>query len=162
MQKFLLYLILALALLGAADAGYLLVQTVSGSSVVCPSVPIGRFNLNQCNIVLATPYAKFLGLPLALYGLGAYLLFVVLILYELTRSFDYGGNVIQKRKWPAVKILTYLSGAGVLISAYFIYLQFFVIKAICFYCLASATIITLIFILSVAYNLKYSIRQPAD
>lgn len=145
MKKFLLISVLLLALAGTIDAGYLLVQTVSGGAVVCPSVPVGRFNLNQCNIVLATSYAKFLGLPTALYGLAAYLFFVILVLYELT-----------SRRLFTIKLLLYLSGIGVLISAYFIYLQFFVINALCFYCLTSATIMTLIFILSVAYNLKYS------
>ena len=143
MKKFLIFTILFLALAGAADAGYLLVQTVSGKAVVCPSVPVGRFNLNQCNIVLATPYAKFLGLPTALYGLVAYLFFAILVLYELTN------------RWPgAVKFLMYLSGLGVLISAYFVYLQFFVINALCFYCLISAAIIILIFTLSVFYLRK--------
>ena len=146
MKKFLLYSILFLALAGAADAGYLLVQTVSGKAVVCPSVPVGRFNLNQCNIVLATPYAKFLGLPTALYGLVAYLLFAILILYELN-------------KMRTMKILMYLSGAGFLVSFYFIYLQFFVINALCFYCLTSATAMTLIFIGSVAYNSRYSFLE---
>lgn len=142
MKKFLLYTILFLALAGAFDAGYLLIQTISGKAVICPNVSVGRFNLNQCNIVLATPYAKFLGLPTALYGLIAYLFFAILILYELN----------NKR---TMKILMYLSGAGVLISAYFIYLQFFVIKALCFYCLLSAVTMTLIFALSVVYNSRY-------
>jgi len=145
MRKFLLYTILFLTLVGAVDAGYLLVQTVSGKAVVCPSVPIGRFNLNQCNIVLATPYAKFMGLPTALYGLVAYLFFTILVLYGLVRE-----------RPNAVKFLMYLSGFGVLISAYFVYLQFFMINALCFYCLTSATVMTLIFILSIAYNNRYS------
>ncbi|MDO8743230.1 MAG: vitamin K epoxide reductase family protein [Candidatus Azambacteria bacterium] len=145
MKKFLIFTILFLALAGAVDAGYLLIQTVSGKAVVCPSVPVGRFNLNQCNIVLATSYAKFLGLPTALYGLGAYLFFAILVLYELTN-----------RRPGAIKLLMYLSGFGVLISAYFIYLQFFVIEAICFYCFISASLMTLIFILSIAYNSRYS------
>ena len=156
MRKFLIYFLLILALLGAADAGYLLVQTVSGKAVICPNVPIGRFNLNQCNIVLATPYAKFLGLPVALYGLIAYLLFAILVLEEFVYLFSYSKNIIQKRKWRTTKILMYLSGAGFLISLYFIYLQLFVIKALCFYCLLSAIIMTLIFALSIVYNAKYS------
>jgi len=144
MKKFLLYTVLFLALTGAFDAGYLLVQTVRGGAVVCPSVPIGRFNLNQCNIVLATPYAKFLGLPTAFYGLAAYLFFAILVLYELNNG-----------RLSAIKLLMYLSGAGVLISAYFVYLQVFVIGAICFYCLISAVLMTLIFTLSAVYNRRY-------
>lgn len=160
MKNFLLYSILFLALAGAVDAGYLLIQTVSGKVVVCPSVPIGRFNLNQCNVVLATPYAKFLGLPTAFYGIVAYLLFSILVLYELNKVVYYESysifNTQMKMKWKSMKILTGLSAIGVLISAYFIFLQFFVIKALCFYCLISASLMTLIFILSAAYNIKYS------
>jgi len=145
MRKFLLCTILSLALIGAIDAGYLLVQTIGGGAVVCPSVPIGRFNLNQCNIVLATPYSKFLGLPIAFYGLVAYLTFLVLVLGALTK------------KWPAAKkLLLYLSGFGFLASLYFVYLQFFVIEAICFYCLISAALMTLIFALSAVYNISNS------
>ena len=145
MRKFLLCTILSLALIGAIDAGYLLVQTIGGGAVVCPSVPIGRFNLNQCNIVLATPYSKFLGLPIAFYGLVAYLTFLGLVLGALTK------------KWPAAKkLLLYLSGFGFLASLYFVYLQFFVIEAICFYCLISAALMTLIFALSAVYNISNS------
>ena len=145
MEKFLLYFLLILALLGAADAGYLIIQSVSGGAVICPIVSVGQFNLDQCNVVLATTYGKFLGMPTALYGLIAYLFFAILVLYLIVS------------KWlGALKILLYLSGLGFLISLYFIYLQFFIIKALCFYCLISATIMTLIFILSIVYNKRYS------
>ena len=151
MARFLLIFIFILSLIGAVDAGYLLVQTVSGKAVICPSIPVGRFNLNQCSVVLATSYAKFLGLPTAFYGLVAYLFFAILALYALTE------------KWRnAVKLVLYLAGLGFLISLYFVYLQIFIIKALCFYCLISAANMILIFIVSVAYNLRYSIRQPAD
>ncbi len=150
MKKLLLYAILFLVLAGAVDAGYLLIETMSGAAVVCPSIPIGRFNLNQCNIVLATPYAKIFGLPNAFYGLVAYLFFAILVLYELTHG------LTRKRTTNAIKLLSYLSGLGILVFLYFIYLQFFVIEAICFYCLLSASIMILIFTLSAAYNIKYS------
>ena len=158
MRKILLYLILFLAIAGAVDAGYLLVETMRGAAVVCPNVPVGRFNLNQCNIVLSSSYAKFLGLPTALYGFVVYLVFFILILYEIKKHVYYESYSIQNKqiRWRPTKILTGLSGVGVLISAYFVYLQFFVIDALCFYCLVSVAIMTLIFILSAVYNFKYS------
>ena len=148
MKKFLLYTILFLALAGAVDAGYLLLETMRGTAVVCPNVPIGRFNLNQCNIVLATPYAKIFGLPNALYGLAAYLFFTILVLYELIHG------LTRKRTTNAIRLLSYLSGFGILVFLYFIYLQFFVIEALCFYCLLSAVTMILICILSVFYLRK--------
>ena len=141
MKKFLLYSILFLTLAGAVDAGYLLIETAKGLAVVCPNVPVGRFNLNQCNIVLATPYAKIFFLPNAFYGLGAYLFFAILVLYELNK----------KHKTGSIKFLSYLSAFGILIFVYFIYLQIFIIEAFCFYCLLSAFIMILIFISSVFY-----------
>lgn len=149
-----LVILLILALAGAFDAGYLLIQTVSGGAVICPNVSIGKFNLNQCNIVLATPYAKIFGLPTAFYGLVVYFAFVILILYELNKQ-------NTQNKWGAIKILSILAGAGVLISAYFVYLQFFVIGAICFYCLISAVTMILIFVGSVMYNFRYSAPEGA-
>ncbi len=145
MKKFLLYAILFLTLAGAVDAGYLLIETTGGAAVTCPNIPIGRFNLNQCNIVLATPYAKIFGLPNALYGLVAYLFFAILVLYELNK----------RRTTNVIKLLSYLSSFGFLVFIYFVYLQFFVIKALCFYCLLSASIMTLIFVLSILYNSRY-------
>ena len=81
-----------------------------------------------------------------LYGLVAYLLFGLLALYEL----------VQKKQTGTMKPLAYFSGLGVLAFVYFVYLQFFVIKALCLYCLVSALVMALIFALSVAYNVKYS------
>ncbi len=146
MKSLVLTSILILSLIGALDAGYLLIKTLESQPVACPSVPVGRFNLGQCNIVLFSSYAKTMSLPNALYGLVAYLLFGLLALYEL----------VQKRQTGAMKPLAYLSGLGVLAFVYFVYLQFFVIKALCLYCLASALIMALIFALSIAYNAKYS------
>ena len=146
MKRILLIILLFLALAGVLDAGYLLIETMGGATVTCPNVPFGRFNLNQCNIVLATPYAKIFGLPNALYGLVAYLFFAILVLYELNK----------RRTTNAIQLLFYLSGLGILIFVYFVYLQLFVIEALCFYCLLSAITMTLIFVLSAAYNKKYS------
>ena len=145
MQKFLLYFLLALSLLGVIDAGYLIVESAGGKPVICPSVPVGRFNLDQCNIVLTTPYAKFLGMPTALYGLVFYLFSAVLVLY-----------VLSSQWLGALKILLSMSGLAFLVSLYFVYLQFFIIKALCFYCLISAAITTLIFTVLIAYNSRYS------
>lgn len=146
-MKLLLYFLLVLSLFGAADAGYLVIQSASGQAVFCPSISVGDLNLADCNIVLTTSYAKAFGLPVAVYGLTAYLLFAVLVLYEL-----------KNRAAATMKLLAAFSGFGVLVSAYFIYLQFFVINALCFYCLVSSGLITLIFIGTVVYNFRYSAK----
>lgn len=153
MKKIILISILILSLVGAVDAGYLLVKTLESQPVACPSVPVGQFNLGQCNIVLFSSYAKTLSLPNALYGLMVYLLFGLLALYELIQKKQAG------RQADVMKPLAYLSGLGVLAFVYFVYLQFFVIKALCLYCLASAIVMTLIFTLSIAYNAKYSSHE---
>ena len=159
-MKPLLYFLLVLSLLGAADAGYLVIQSVSGQAVFCPSISVGGLSSADCNIVLATSYAKVFGLPVAVYGLAAYLLFAVLVLYELKVRFTL--QTFSEKKFggraATMKLLAAFSGFGVLVSAYFTYLQFFVINALCFYCLVSSGLITLIFIGTVVYNFRYSAK----
>ena len=61
-------------------------------------------------------------------------------------------------RWPS-RLLTWLSGVAVLFTGYLTYLELFVIRAICWYCVGSAVIITLIFLLAIT-DLRQS-RQLA-
>jgi len=87
--------------------------------------------------VTTSAYSKVFGLPLALYG-AAYYLFMLII------SVFY----FDTKNEPAFKILKYVPVTGFLASAYFVYLQLFVIHALCTYCVISAITSTTLFILS--------------
>ena len=119
-----LYVVAALlSLLGLADALYLTIEHVTGQSVRCTIV-------HGCSEVLSSPYAVVAGIPLAAVGAAAY--FTVFSLAILT-LFGYG---------IAGKLLLPLVGAMFLVTLWLIYLQAFVIREFCQYCLLSAAITT--------------------
>jgi uncharacterized membrane protein len=112
------------ALLGLADAAYLTVEHMSGQSVRCMIV-------SGCDEVLQSSYATVAGgVPVAAVGLAAY--FTAFSLATLA-AFGYEG---------ARKLLTPLVAVMFLATLWFLYLQAFVIKAFCTYCLISATVTT--------------------
>jgi len=120
MKKF--YAITALlSLLGLADAIYLTVEHVTGQSVKCTII-------SGCSEVLSSPYAVVAGVPLAMIGAAAY--FAVFALATLA-AFGYR---------IAATLLTPLVVAMFLVSLWLIYLQAFVIREFCQYCLFSAAV----------------------
>jgi len=110
-----------LALVGLTDALYLTVQHFTGHNVPC-SVTGG------CEEVLTSPYAVVAGIPLAALGAAAY--FSAFSLSTLA-AFGYRS---------AAKLLLPLAAIMVLVSAWLFYLQAFVIRAFCQFCLLSAGI----------------------
>ena len=119
-----LYAVAALlSLLGLADALYLTVEHVTGQSVRCTII-------SGCSEVLSSPYAVVAGIPLAMIGAAAY--FTVFSLATLA-AFNYR---------IAGTLLTVLVTAMFLVSLWLIYLQAFVIREFCQYCLLSAAITT--------------------
>jgi len=123
-----LYAVAALlALIGLADALYLTIEHVTGQSVRCTI-------LSGCSAVLSSPYAVVRGVPLAAIGAAAY--FSVFSLAILT-LFGY----------PKVSgLLLALVVAMFAVSLWLVYLQAFVIREFCQYCLFSALITTTILV----------------
>jgi uncharacterized membrane protein len=90
-----------------------------------------------CVTVQLSPYARFLGVDVALIGLLGYLVMLGLAMTSLQPRFAAGG-------WP-VQWLALLSGGAFLFALYLTWLELFVIHAICRWCVASAVITTLVF-----------------
>ncbi len=96
--------------------------------------------IGDCHKVQASEYAKIGGIPLAVFGLLMY--FGLLALHTAA---TWG----PLRALPILRVwLTVLAGSGVLYSVYLTYLELEVIHAICIYCVTSASIVTLIAIVS--------------
>ena len=112
-----------LSMLGLADALYLTIEHVTGQSVKCTII-------SGCSEVLSSPYAVVAGIPLAAVGAAAY--FIVFSLATLA-AFGYRA---------AGTLLTPLITAMFFVSLWLIYLQAFVIREFCQYCLLSAAITT--------------------
>ncbi len=128
--KWVLMCLVLVSLLGIADAAYLSYTALTGTPVACKLI-------EGCNVVAQSPYSRVFGVPLALFGLAYYI--VVLL----------GSLLLMKR--PALLLRRFallFAMAGLLLSAYFTYLQAEVIGAFCIYCLISAAATIMIFILS--------------
>ncbi len=110
-----------LSLVGLADAMYLTVQHVTGESVRCTIV-------SGCSEVLSSQYAVVGGTPLALIGAAAY--FMVFALATLAA---FGYRVVGAA-------LNLLVASMFAVSLWLTYLQAFVIRSFCQYCLLSAVI----------------------
>ena len=119
------------SLVGLADSIYLTVEHVSGRSVQCTIV-------SGCSEVLSSPYATVRGVPLAAIGTLAY--FTVFSLATLA-AFGYRGTG---------KLLTFVIGAMFLTTLWLLYLQAFVIRHFCQFCLLSALVTTVLTVLALA------------
>jgi uncharacterized membrane protein len=100
-----------------------------------------------CETVQSSRYAFFVGIPVAVWGVGAYLVLLVLALIGLQPGL--GG-----KRWVGLALFGAAS-AGVLFTAYLTYLEAYVIHAWCQWCLVSAALVTLIFLSSIP-GLRYA------
>lgn len=125
------------SLVGLGDAIYLAVEHVAGRSVKCTLV-------SGCSEVLSSQYASVAGVPLALIGAGAY--FAVFSLATLA-AFGYKGTG---------KLVTFVVALMFITSLWLIYLQAFVIKAFCQFCLLSALVTFILTGLMVAIVVRES------
>ena len=135
-----------LALCGVLVSVYLLLYKLGVlGSLVCGAA-------NECERVQASRYAEFLGLPVAAYGVGGYVVLLGIALYGLGES--------QVGSTAPTRWLAGFSAVGVLFSAYLLYLELFVIHAICRWCSVSGVLILAICAVSVAALARPS-RAPA-
>jgi len=118
------------SLIGLVDSIYLTVEHLAGISVKCTIV-------HGCSEVLSSPYASVRGVPLALIGASAY--FIVFSLATLA-GFGYKS---------AGKLLPVVVGVMFLTTLWLFYLQAFVIKAFCQFCLLSALVTLVLTVLVV-------------
>lgn len=93
-----------------------------------------------CDTVQHSPYAWIMGIPIPTLGAGAYVLLILLGILAW-------GESERQESW----LLAFfgVSMVGLLFSAYLTYLELFVIHAICSWCVISAVIQLLVFVLAV-------------
>jgi uncharacterized membrane protein len=127
-----------LAILGAADALYLFIYKLTGNSQMC----LGN---GGCHNVNFSPYSEIYGIPVAVFGLSAYLAILCILVLEARLN-------IAKENGPLA--IFGISLGGVAFSAYLTYLEIYIIHAICPFCVASAILITFLFILAIIRLVK--------
>ncbi len=99
-------------------------------------------SVGSCETVNTSKWALFLGFPVAAWGVFFYIAVFVLSLAGTFERFE---------RMPGISwILVLLSTVGLIFSAWLTYLELAVIHAICIWCVISAILVTMIFVLSVA------------
>lgn len=109
-------------------------------------------SVGSCETVNTSRWSELLGLPVAAWGLGAYVAMLGLALAGLQPSLAESRAV----SWALVA----LSGWSVLFSGWLTYVELFVLRALCVYCVTSAVLVTLIFLASLAD--LYGTRRVAE
>ncbi|MBI5742430.1 MAG: vitamin K epoxide reductase family protein [Candidatus Niyogibacteria bacterium] len=146
MKKWLPILIMIIAAIGLIDSGYLTWGYYSGAQLKCTI-------FEGCNTVLTSGYSALFGnIPNALLGMIYYgFILFLLTVYLVERVYPVksaeGGAEQFNGARIALQAATALVAVGVLFSAYFVYLQLYVIGAICIYCMVSAADTALLTIL---------------
>src|SRR5213083_1467551 len=131
-----------LALVGLFVALYLWLHALGyGGAIKCGAS-------GGCEVVQTSPWAVFLGLPVAFYGVVGYLAILVVAIVALRPA------ALSQPRWS--KWLVVLATVGFGFTLYLTYLELFVIHAICRWCIGSAVIITAIWIVSLL-----SLKSPA-
>ena len=126
-------IVAALALAGIFVALYLLLYKIG---------IIGNLScsIGSCETVNTSKWAVLLGAPVAAWGVVFYVVMFSLALVSLQDG--YADSYAMSR------LLVLVSGIGVAFSAWLTFLELFVIHAICQWCVISAIIVTLIFVVS--------------
>jgi uncharacterized membrane protein len=114
---------IAICFIGILVSSYLLYARLSGGELIC--------GVSSCNTVNSSDYSVLLGVPLSAWGLLFYGGMIFLLLVRKYKLFYFGSIV------------------GVIFSAYLTFLEFFVIKAWCQWCLLSAWLTVCLFVVGV-------------
>src|SRR3989344_1146827 len=135
--NWLIFTFLVVSFLGFLDATYLTAQHYTGAIPPCVLT-------TGCETVLTSEHSVIFGIPTALLGSVYYILLFLLAILSLD----------VKRE--IIRLAAFLTPIGFLASSWFVYLQLFVIKEICSYCIVSATISTILIILRLFILIKSS------
>ena len=96
--------------------------------------------VGSCETVNTSRWATFLGLPVAAWGIGAY---VALFALSMAGTADrYAGSQTIS------VLLVAIAAWSVLFSAWLTYLELFVIHAICIWCVVSAVLLVVILVVA--------------
>lgn len=124
------------ATLGFVDATYLAIKYFQHEAPACSL-------LKGCEQVTTSAFAAILGIPVAL--LGALFYFALILLFVL---------YLDSKKSIFLNLAQLFTVVGFLFSLYLIFLQLFVLKALCMYCLFSATTSTILVLLACILKLS--------
>lgn len=143
MDKKLYWGSVALSAIGLAISVYMTIYKIWNNDSLC-------LGSGDCSTVNASPYSEIYGIPVAAVGVLGYLAILVLLLMETRGSKFFAAN--------GPLAVFGLSVGGFAFTVYLVYLEIYIIKALCPFCVASQAIMTILFVLS----LIRVIRQSAN
>jgi uncharacterized membrane protein len=105
---------------------------------------VGNLNcsIGSCETVNLSRWSIFLGAPVAAWGVGFYAVMFVLSVASLQDRYAHSAGMS--------KLLALASGGGFLFTIWLTYLELLVIHAICQWCVISAIIVTMMFVIAMA------------
>jgi uncharacterized membrane protein len=140
-ERFNRYAFPILSIIGFGVALYLAYVETQEVAAICG--PVG-----DCNAVQQSPYARLFGvLPVGVLGAVGYIAILVCWFWGHLRK-----DWLAQKAPLAVFVMTLF---GLIFSIYLTYLEPFVIKAVCAWCLTSAVIISLLYFLSIPPLIKH-------
>ena len=142
-----------IAVAGLGVAAYMSWAELTGNDTVCPGHTEDATGepgtiIVDCGFVQKSIYASFFGIPVALLGIAGYLGILAVWLLEDRLAF--------LKDYSAVLVFG-MALFGFLFSAYLTYTELFIMYTVCTWCLASAALMTLIFIIALV-QLVHSMR----
>lgn len=131
-----LYLLsLALVVVGLVISGYLSYVKLTEVPMVC----VQNSDVFNCEVVQSSAYSRIAGIPIAWFGFAVYIALFVLLLLQ---------NRIPFLKENGVLVVFGITLFAWLYSMYLVYLQFFVLQALCPWCLGHEAVMTILFIVT--------------
>ena len=126
-------IIAALALAGVGLATYLAMYKLGMIGTLACSI-------GQCETVNLSKWSTLFGVPVAVWGLGFYVALFLVAFLGTTQRF-------MNAEWISHVMLA-MTGWGVLFSGWLTYIELFVINAVCMFCVMSAVLVCVLFVLS--------------
>lgn len=136
--------LLAGSALGLVDALYLTWMKITNNPRMCIQ------GLGDCFSVNTSKYSEIAGIPVAILGAAAYLCLILILTVE---------NRTEFLKSNSSLFIFGITLAGTLFSAYLTYIEVYVIRLICPFCVVSAITMLILLVISIIRLIKY---QPEN
>ena len=143
MDKKLYWVSVGLAVLGILVSIYMTIYKLTSNNAMC-------LGSGDCSTVNASKYSSIYGIPVAFVGVLGYCAILSILLMQ-----DRAGEFFKNN---GILVLFGLVITGFLFTLYLIYLEIFVIKALCPFCITSQTTMTILFIITIIRL----VRQPVN
>lgn len=131
--RFVRWLFLLLIISGIGVSGYLSYVKFTDTPMIC--VASGAFD---CGLVQNSPYSELFGVPIAYLGLATYFVILGLVVFQSRSTFLQENGTL---------LLFGVVFFAWIYSMYLVYIQAFVLRAFCNWCLAHEAIMTVMLVL---------------